>query len=110
AEVEADGAGADDRLLHPAVSALEDLAVLVNEEVVAVLVPAVSDHVVELDPADDGGRLRARVVVRAGRVVDDREVDVVRELGALLPVTADRLVRAPLRARDDRRRVLRERL
>ena len=102
--------GADDRLLHPAVSAFEDLAVLVDEKVVADVVPAVSEHVVGLDSTDDRGGLRARVIVRARRVVDDREVDAVGDLGTLLPVPADRLVRAPLRPGDERRRVGRERL
>ena len=37
-------------------------------------------------------------------------MDVVRELRAFLPVTSDGLVRTPLHARDDRRRVGRERL
>ena len=59
AVVEAERMGTDDRLLHPAVAALEDLAVLVDEEVVADVVPPVSEHVVGLDPADDRRGLRA---------------------------------------------------
>ncbi len=51
--VETHRVSADDRLVHPAVAALEDLAVLVDEEVVADVVPAVAEHVVELDSADD---------------------------------------------------------
>src|SRR4051794_2990362 len=42
--------------------------------------------------------------------MDDREVDAVGDLRPLLLIAADRLVRAPLRSRNDRRRVLRERL
>ncbi len=101
AGVEALRVGADDCLVDPPVAALEDLPVLVDEEVVADVVPAVPLHVVQLDPAHDRGRLGRRVVVRAGGVVDDGEVDAVRDLRRPL---ADRLVRVPTRSRDDVRR------
>ena len=87
---------ADDVPLDPAEPALEHLAVLVDEEVVAEVVPAVPLHVVGLDPADDGRRLLSRIRVDAGGVVDDRERQRggVRRGGA-----ADQLVRLPLRPR-----------
>ena len=64
---------ADHVALDPAGTAFEDLAVLVDEEVVADVVPAVSADVVQLDPAHDRGGLAPGVGVRAGRVMDDRE-------------------------------------
>ena len=85
---------------HAAVPAFEDLAVLIDEEVVADVVPTVALDVVDLDRPHDRRRLARRVAVRAGRVVDDREMDVV---GVGRRPAADRLVRVPLRARDDRR-------
>ena len=88
-------------LVDPAVTAFEDLAVLVDEKVVADVVPAVPLHVVELDRANDRGRLRLRVRVRARRVVDDRVVDGV---GVVRRSATDRLVRVPARTGDDRRR------
>jgi hypothetical protein len=45
---------ADDVALHPAATAFEDLAVAVDEKVVADVVPAVGLDVVELDAAHDG--------------------------------------------------------
>ena len=101
AGVEAHRVRADHRPVDSAVPPFEDLAVLVDEEVVADVVPAVRDDVVDLDPAHDRGRLRRRVRVRAGGVVDDREVHGVEVLRRR---TADLLVRAPGGARDDRRR------
>ena len=66
---------ADDGLVDAAVAALEDLPVLVDEKVVADVVPAVALHVVDLDPAHDRGRLRGGVRVAAGRVVDERKLN-----------------------------------
>ena len=71
--VEALGVRSDDVAVDPSEAALEDLAVLVDEEVVADVVPAVREHVVALDAADDRGRPGARVRVRARGVVDDGE-------------------------------------
>ena len=93
---------ADDVAVDTAPPAFEDLAVLVDEEVVTDVVPAVREHVVALDPAHDRGRLRAAVRVRAGRVVDDREAQRVGVGGLLAP--ANLLVRAPARPGDDQRR------
>ena len=93
---------ADDVAVDAAAPAFEDLAVLVDEEVVADVVPAVREHVVALDPAHDRRRLRAAVRVRAGRVVDDREAHRVGVGGLLAPT--DLLVRAPARPGDDQRR------
>ena len=92
----------DDVPVDTAPPAFEDLAVLVDEEVVADVVPAVREHVVALDPAHDRGRLRAAVRVRAGRVVDDREAQRVGVGGLLAPTNL--LVRAPARPGDDQRR------
>ena len=75
AGVEAARIRADHVLVDAAVAALVDGAVAVDEEVVADVVPAVRLDVVDLDPAHDRGRLRGRVVVRARRVVHDREAD-----------------------------------
>src|SRR3954468_21459647 len=88
----------DHRLVDAAVPALEDLAVLVDEEVVADVVPAISLYVVDLDTAHDCRRLTTRVVVRPGRVMHDRVVDAVAVLGRR---TTDRLVCLPPEARDD---------
>ena len=79
--VEALGVRADDVPVDPPEAALEDLAVPVDEEVVTDVVPAVGEHVVALDPTDDGGRLRPAVRIRAGRVVDDGEADAARVVG-----------------------------
>src|SRR5690606_23406000 len=92
----------DNVLVDPAAPALEDLAVLVDEKVVADVVPAVREHVVALDAAHDGGRVRSGVGVRPGGVVDDGKADGVR---VIRRPAYDRLVRAPGRARDDRGRV-----
>ena len=73
AGVEALRVRADHVLVDAAAATLVDRAEAVDEKVVADVVPAVSLHVVDLDPAHDRRRLRARVGVRAGRVVDDRE-------------------------------------
>ena len=63
---------ADHGLVDPARAALEHLAVLVDEEVVADVVPAVGVAVVARDAEHDAGRLLRPVVVRADRVVDER--------------------------------------
>ena len=100
AVVEAERVCTDDRLVDAAVPALEHLPVLVDEEVVADVVPAVALHVVQLDAAHDRRRLRRGVVVRAGRVMHDGEVD---RRGDLRIRATDRLVGAPRETRDDRR-------
>ena len=102
AVVETERVGADDRLVDPAVAALEDLAVLVDEEVVADVVPAVALHVVDVVPAHDRRRLGRRVVVRVDGVVDQDEAERGRVDGTL--VAPDRLVGAPRLPRDDGRR------
>ena len=91
---------ADDRLVDPARAALEDLAVLVDEEVVADVAPAVVVAVVLGDAEHDPRRVRRAVVVRVDRVVDERELDLAGARG----VARDDGVAAPLRAGDDRRR------
>ena len=58
AGVEPFGVRADHVLVDAAVAALEHLPVLVDEKVVADVVPAVALHVVDLDPAHDRRRLR----------------------------------------------------
>ncbi len=101
AGVEAFRVRADHVSLDAAATTFVDRAEPVDEKVVADVVPAVSLHVVDLDPAHDRGRLRPRVRVRPGRVMDDGEPDGRRERG---PRAHDLLVRAPRRAGDDRRR------
>ena len=87
--------------VDPAGAPFEDLAVPVDEKVVADVVPVVPAHVVQLDPAHDRRRSGRAVRVRAGRVVDDRERDGP---GIARRRALDRLVGAPLRARHDLRR------
>ena len=92
--------GADDRLLDPARAAFEDLPVLVDEEVVADVVPAVGVAVVLGDGEHHRGRLVGRVVVGGDGVMDE---------GHLHHAVVGRRARrhgggAPRRARDDRRR------
>ena len=88
---------ADDGLVDAARAALEDLAVLVDEEVVADVVPAVGVAVVARDAEHDRGRVLRAVVVGGDRVVDEGELD--------LAVVGGRArghgVAAPLGARDD---------
>ena len=100
ARVEPLRVGADDVLDQAPAAALEDPAVLVDEVVVADVVPAVREHVVALDAAHDGRRLRRRIAVRPRRVVHDRELEAVRER-RLRP--HDGLVGAPARTPGDRR-------
>ena len=90
-----------DVALDAAVATLEHLPVLVDEEVVAKVVPAVSLHVVHLDRPNDRRRLRRRVRVRARGVMDHREPERLREHRA---GPSDLLVRAPACARDQRGR------
>ena len=92
---------ADDVALDPAVAALVDGAEPVDEEVVADVVPAVPLDVEELDRPHDRGRLRRRVAVGAGRVVDESQPQRGRERR---PGAADLLVRVPAFAGDDRGR------
>ncbi len=101
AGVEALRVRADDVALHPAAAALEHLAVPVDEEVVADVVPAVRLHVVELDPAHDRRRLLGPVAARAGCVVDDGEAQH-RCVARRRP--HDLLVGPPAASRDDLRR------
>src|SRR4051794_5860511 len=68
--------GADHRLVDAAGAALEDLAVLVDEEVVADVVPAVGVAVVLRDAEDDPGGVLRPVAVRAHRVVDEGHLHV----------------------------------
>ena len=79
--------------------ALEDLPVLVDEEVVADVVPAVGVAVEPADGEHDRGRVRGRVVVGAVGVVHERHLHVA-VFGRPLRVA---LVPRPLRAGDDRR-------
>ncbi|MGC0330664.1 hypothetical protein RKD23_003654 [Streptomyces sp. SAI-170] len=101
--VEAVGVRAQHRLVDAALAALEDGAALVDEEVVAEVVPAVAlglrVGVVRVDAPDDRRRLGA-VVVGAGGVVDEHGLDV---RVVLRRVRAAGLVRAPLGAGDDGR-------
>src|SRR5712664_3560560 len=91
----------DDWLVDAAVTPLEDLPVLVDEKVVADVVPAVPFHVVDLDAAHDRGGLRGGVRVRSGRVMHEREL---KSRGETRRGTANRLVRTPGFATDEERR------
>ena len=82
------------------VAALVDRPEAVDERVVADVVPAVPLHVVQLDRPHDRGCLEPRVVVRPGRVVDERHPQAVRVHRLLL---ADRLVGQPAAPRHDLR-------
>ncbi len=92
--------GADHRLRHAAVAALEHGAALVDEEVVANVVPAVRAHVIGVDAADDPGGVRARRGRGGIGVVDEHHLELGRvdRRGA-----ADRLVGVPSRASHDPR-------
>ncbi len=96
AGVESLRVGADHVPVDPAAAALVDRAEAVDEEVVADVVPAVALDVVDLDAAHDCRCLRARVGVRAGRVMDDGEPQHRRDHGRRAD---DLLVRIPRRAR-----------
>ena len=67
--------GADDGRVDAAGAALEDLAVLVDEEVVAEVVPAVGVAVVAGDPEHDPRRVLGVVGVGRHRVVHERDLD-----------------------------------
>ena len=88
---------ADDGLVDAARAALEHLAVLVDEEVVADVVPAVGVAVVARDAEHDRGGVLRAVVVGRDRVVDEGEL--------YLAVAGGRArghgVAAPFGARDD---------
>src|SRR6266550_5241632 len=92
AGVEPFGVCADDWFVDASVTALEDLSELVDEKVVADVVPTVALHVVDLDPTYDRRRLRRGVRVTAGRVMDEGKLE-----GACVArwCTSDRLVRTP---------------
>ena len=93
---------ADHRLVDAAGAALEHLAVLVDEEVVTDVVPAVGVAVVAGDAEHDARRLLRPVGVRAHRVVDERGLHLAVERRR---ARRDR-VAAPLAAGDDQRRDL----
>ena len=69
--VEAAGVRALDRFVHAARTALEDLAVLVDQRVVGDVAPAQRAGVVRVDRPDDARRVLGRVVVAARGVVHD---------------------------------------
>ena len=92
---------ADDGLRQPAGPARVDVAVLVDERVVADVVPAQRVAVVTADRQDDARRLRLRVLVRADRVVEDRRLDAPVARGLARRAAAGGLVRAPGRPRDE---------
>ena len=92
--------GADDGLLDPARAAFEDLPVLVDEEVVADVVPPVGVAVVLGDGEHHRGRLVGCVVVGGDGVVHEGQLH-----HAVVGRRARRhRVGAPRRAGDDRRR------
>ncbi len=74
--VEAVGVRAEDGPVDAALAALEDGAALVDEEVVADVVPAVDLGVVRVDAAHDRRGLRAVVVVGAVGVVHEHRLHV----------------------------------
>ena len=94
------GLGSHDGRLDSPRATLEHLAVLVDEEVVADVVPPVAVAVVARNGQHDRGRVLRVVVVRGHRVMNERELD--------LAVDRSRARRhcggAPRRARDDRGR------
>lgn len=98
--VEAVGVRAEDRPVHPALTALEDRPALVDQEVVADVLPAVAVDVVRVHAAHHRRGVGAGVVVRPRGVVDEDRLDRVQVLRGL---RADRLVGAPARTRGDRR-------
>ena len=83
---------AEHRPGDPALAPLEQGAALVDQEVVADVVPLVAAHVVRLDAADDRRRVGAAVAVGAGRVVHEEHLHVA---GVLRRCPDDRLVGAP---------------
>src|SRR5699024_1403541 len=89
--VDAEGVGADDGLLQAAGAALPEAAPLVDQHVVADVVPAVAVHVVVVDAPDELRHLGLGVVVGARGVVDHRSAD----LAVLRVAPAHGLVGAP---------------
>ena len=87
----------DHRLVDPAGAALENLAVTIDEQLIADVVPAKHIAVVVLDRAHDRARLLGLVVVCGDGVMDERELHL-----AVLRRRA-RGLRGPHRPRDDRR-------
>ena len=100
AGVESERLGADHVARDPAVAALPDVAVAIDEVVVANVVPAVRLHVVGVDRADDRRDVRLAVVVRGRRVVHE---DHAHGWRVQRWRAAEALVRAPVGARQDRR-------
>src|SRR5699024_10701825 len=100
---EATGVCTADRLVEPVVHALECLAVLVDEHVVADVAPVEVARVVGVDAPHDLGGFAGGVVVRAGAVVDGRRGAVVVDG---LPAAAVAAVHAPRGPGNDRRTAL----
>ena len=92
---------ADHGLVEPAGAALVDRAVLVDERVVADVVPAVRVAVVAADREHDLRRLLRRVVVQRDRVVHLHRLHRCRSSGAARGTQLDG---APVLARDVRER------
>ena len=92
--------GALDVLVQAAVTALVDVAVLVDHRVVAHVAPAQRLGVVVVHAANDAGGLRLGVVVRAGGVVDRGRLHRIVVGGV---AAAAVLVRAPARTGDHAR-------
>ena len=92
---------ADDGLVDPALAPLEDLAVAIDEEVVADVPPALRVAVIAADRADDRGGVLRPVVVRVDGVVHERGLDgAVRRAEARRPAGLG----TPFGAGDDLRR------
>ena len=101
AGVEAFRVRSDHGLVDAAVATLEHLPVLVDEKVVADVVPAVALHVVDLDAAHDRGGLRSGVRVVPAVWWTSANCTLG---GVARRRTANRLVRTPGLAVDQRRR------
>ena len=93
------GLRADHGLVDAARAAFEDLPVLVDQELVADVVPALRVAVVAGDGEHDPGRLLGRVVVGGHRVVDERHLDLAVDRR----LARRDAVAAPRAARDDGR-------
>ena len=85
-------------LVQPAVTALEGLAVLVDQHVVANVAPAEVLGVVGVDAAHDARRLFFGVVIRSGGVVDGRRDHAIVVVRVAAPHP---FVGAPALARND---------
>ncbi len=92
--------GADDGLVDATGTALEDLPVAVDEEVVADVAPAVLVAVIAADRQHDGGAVLRRVGVRVDGVVHEADLHLAVGRRRARPA----LVGAPRLARDDRGR------